>query len=235
MSKAEKESQQLNQRTAEVETAQHKKQINTDILAYLYKEKVKLDLDQLEQKAKLEAITAYLDRIAPIQNAIDKISQDITSLEAELLSADLSQEKKTQISKALVQLRGRYELLRKSLGNPENAMPREQYADVKINLVAMEKRYEVVRKLIAEYEHAEKTAADLSKINERLGIVEAMKGDAANNIKRFEETLKDAKDHPLRLITKEQFETMQSKQADLEKKSPESKELQKPEGEEPPK
>jgi hypothetical protein len=219
LAKAEKELQELNQRKAEVESAMHRKQINSDILAYLYKEKVKLDLDALEQRAKLEAMTKYLDRIAPIQKEMEKISQEITALESRALSADISQDEKTAINKGLVQLRGKYDALRKTLDSPENAMPKEQYTDVKINLVAMEKRYEVVRKLIDEYEQAEKTAADLTKINERMGIVEAMKGDATNNIKRFEQTLKDAKDHPLRLITKEEFEAMQAKAAQQEEKS----------------
>jgi hypothetical protein len=210
----EQEIAQAHKNKHQTELALQKKQVKADILSYLYKEKVKLTLDKLEQQAKLEEITKYLDQWSAVQKEITSIQSEINAIEDELSSKEnLSDTTKADLKNRLRHLREKHSLL---VNNPQFAAPKEQFADVKIAQIAVEKRAKEVDYQISryeQYEEAEKYPADLEKIITRIEVLENKRKGVTAYIDYQKNILKEIKDHPFRVITKEEYEAMQKQTA----------------------
>jgi hypothetical protein len=219
---------ELEKRKAEAEVAVQKKMFRTDILAYLYKEKIKLELDQLEQKAKLEAMAGFIGRASAIQKEISETIDEIRKIMEMSQGKSISQEEIDKSYKQVELLREKERTLRRSLANnPENAAPKEQYTDIKITQIATEKRYQEVEKLIAQYEQSEKSAADLTKINTQLAELEKEKNGVVSFTNNYENALINIKDHPVRVINKADYDATQSQKAEKDVDSKESQDTEK--------
>jgi hypothetical protein len=216
---------QIEDRIQKLNFSKTLQKVNIEILGYLYKEKVKLDLDRLEQRAKLEAIANFYDRVAAARKEIDKTEEEIGEMTKELRQiASPEQVKETQIR--IDKTKKEWRSLKESLANnPENTTPKEQYVDVKITQVATQKRYQEVEKLISQYEQAAKTPADESKINAQLKELENERDRVESRISYNEDALKSLKDHPVvSVFDKKYFDDMQSKKVKNEVNAIESEE-----------
>ncbi len=199
---------ELTAKKAEAERADRNKQYKSGILSYLYQEEVRLKLDLLEQRTKLDMVTASFDVEASIAQRRSEMAQEYGKAIREINDLKNSRESAEKIAEA----DRKSELLREKLmslneqeSNPKQAKPSVQYADVKISLAATEKRYAEVKKLIAEYEQVAANAAELPAISNKLKETREHAEWCKTCIKQEQAKLADIAAHPVRLMTEEEF------------------------------